>query len=214
MSFAQFPDVLTDRYRRFKFGHYAPNIDHYQQLALAGQHPDVMVVSCCDSRVSPELIFSALPGELFIVRNVANLIPPFETDGKYHGVSAALEYASLTLEVGHIVILGHSGCGGISACFDHGHADRASAPFITGWISMLDGARAQCVADHPGSDQPTLKRALEMEAIKTSIGNLRTFPCIQQMEAKARLKVHGAFFDIGRGELSVLDQGSGMFGAL
>ena len=104
-----FPDVLADRFRRFKYRHFAPNIDHYEELADNGQNPDYMVVSCCDSRVDPETIFSAMPGELFVVRNVANLVPPYETLGKYHGVSAALEFAVLNLRVKHIVVLGHSG---------------------------------------------------------------------------------------------------------
>src|SRR5215510_9151197 len=125
-----FPEHLTDRFPRFKFRHFAPNQDHYEKLAQEGQTPDVMIVSCCDSRVDPETLFSAMPGELFVVRNVANLVPPFETQGKYHGVSAALEFAALNIRVKHILVLGHSGCGGVRACLDHSTARQTPSQFI------------------------------------------------------------------------------------
>jgi len=131
-----FPEHLVDRFRRFKYRHFAPNIDHFAELAAYGQHPDVMIVSCCDSRVDPETIFSAMPGELFVVRNIANLVPPFETTGQYHGVSAALEFAALNLRVKHIVVLGHSGCGGILACLEQSAARQSEARFISNWMSI------------------------------------------------------------------------------
>lgn len=201
----QFPEHLTDRFRRFKFRHFAPNQDHYEKLAAEGQTPDVMIVSCCDSRVDPETIFSAMPGELFVVRNVANLVPPFETQGKYHGVSAALEFAALNLRVKHIVVMGHSGCGGVRACLDSETLRQTEAAFVTNWMSMLDGARERVLAANPGSDPAELRRALEREGIKTSLDNLRTFPCIQALEGKGRIKLHGTYFDIAEGSLSVLD---------
>jgi carbonic anhydrase len=203
---SQFPEYLTDRFRRFKFRHFVPNQDHYEKLAAEGQTPDVMVVSCCDSRVDPETIFSAMPGELFVVRNVGNLVPPFETQGKYHGVSAALEFAALNLRVKHIVVMGHSGCGGIRACLDHEALRQTAAAFVTNWVSMLDGARDQVLAANPNGTPAELRRALEREGIKTSLDNLRTFPCIQALEAKGRIKLHGTYFDIAEGSLSVLDQ--------
>ena len=171
-----FPETLADRYRRCKFRHFAPNQDHYEQLATFGQSPEFMVVSCCDSRVDPETIFSAMPGELFVMRNVANLVPPFETSGKYHGVSAALEFAALNLRVRHIVILGHSGCGGVRACLEHEATHQTEAQFISNWMSMLNGARDGVLGNadlKPGSEQ---REALEREGIKTSLANLRTFP--------------------------------------
>lgn len=119
---ALFPENLTDRYRRFKIRHFAPNYEQYAELAEFGQTPDVMVISCCDSRVDPETIFSAKPGELFVMRNVANLVPPFETGGRFHGVSAALEFAALNLRVKHIVVMGHAGCGGVKAALEHSAA--------------------------------------------------------------------------------------------
>lgn len=206
-----FPPVLVDRYRRFKYRHFGPNIEHYKRLATFGQHPDVMIVSCCDSRVDPETIFSALPGELFIMRNVANLVPPYETDGKYHGVSAALEFAALNLRVGHVVVMGHAGCGGVKACLDHSAARQTAAQFISGWISMLDDAREKVLAAYPGAEMRELQRQLEFEGVKTSIANLRTFPCVQQLEAKGRVKLHGAYFDIEKGTLWVLNETAGAF---
>jgi carbonic anhydrase len=207
----QFPDHLADRYRRFKYRHFAPNQDHYEKLAAEGQNPDVMIVSCSDSRVDPETLFSAMPGELFVVRNVANLVPPFETQGKYHGVSAALEFAALNIRVKHIVVLGHSGCGGVRACLDHGAARQTQAEFIVNWMSMLDGARDKVVAAHEGAHEPELRGALEREGIKTSLANLRTFPCIQILEGRGSIQLHGAYFDIASGMLEVLDRDTGEF---
>jgi carbonic anhydrase len=206
-----FPDHLADRFRRFKYRHFAPNIDHYEKLATEGQNPDVMVVSCCDSRVDPETLFSAMPGELFVVRNVGNLVPPFETQGKYHGVSAALEFAALNLRVKHIVVLGHSACGGVRACLDHNATRQTPSQFIVNWVSMLDTARDALLAAHPGEDVDKLRPALEREGIKTSLANLRTFPCIQILEGRGSLALHGAYFDIANGVLEVLDRESGKF---
>jgi carbonic anhydrase len=210
----QFPEHLADRFRRFKYRHFAPNIDHYEKLATFGQHPDVMVVSCCDSRVDPETIFSAMPGELFVMRNVANLVPPYETDGKYHGVSAALEFAALNLRVRHIVVLGHSGCGGVRACLDQDAARQTEAQFISNWMSMLDEARGRVLASHRDRPMAEIRAALEKEGIKASLANLRTFPCIKLLEGKRRLALHGAYFDIASGTLAVLNQAGGAFVAL
>jgi carbonic anhydrase len=207
----QFPEHLADRFRRFKYRHFAPNQDHYEKLAAEGQSPDVMIVSCSDSRVDPEMLFSAMPGELFVVRNVANLVPPFETQGKYHGVSAALEFAALNIRVKHIVVLGHSGCGGVRACLDHNAARQTKAEFIVNWMSMLDSARDKVIAAHDGAPENELRAALEREGIKTSLANLRTFPCIQILEGRGSIQLHGAYFDIASGMLEVLDRESGEF---
>jgi carbonic anhydrase len=206
-----FPDHLVDRFRRFRFRHFASSADTYEQLAANGQNPDVMVVSCCDSRVDPETIFSAMPGELFVMRNVANLVPPYETNGKYHGVSAALEFAVLNLRVKHIVTMGHSGCGGIRAAIDHDAARQTEAQFISNWMSMLDEGRARVMNTLAGKPPAEQRAALEREAVKTSLANLRTFPCVKILEAKGRLALHGTHFDIGRGVLSVLNQATGEF---
>jgi len=143
---SSFPGNLTDRFRRFKYRHFAPNADHYEELARYGQNPEVMMISCSDSRVDPETIFSAMPGELFVVRNVANLVPPYETGGKFHGVSSAIEFAVLNLRVKHIVVMGHSGCGGVQAALDQSATIQTEAKFISRWMSMLDEARLKVSA--------------------------------------------------------------------
>lgn len=206
-----FPDHLADRFRRFKFRHFVSNQDHYETLAIHGQNPDVMVVSCCDSRVDPETIFSAMPGELFVVRNVANLVPPFETTGKYHGVSAALEFAALNLRVKHIVVMGHSGCGGVRACVDHGATRQTDAAFIRNWMSMLDEPLDRLRKERQELSGSELRIALEHEAVKTSLDNLRTFPCIQALEGKGRITLHGTYFDIATGTLEVLNPATGVY---
>ena len=207
----QFPEHLVDRFRRFKYRHFAPNIDDFAELAAYGQHPDVMVVSCCDSRVDPETIFSAMPGELFVVRNIANLVPPYETTGQYHGVSAALEFAALNLRVKHIVVLGHSGCGGILACLEQSATRQSEARFISNWMNILDEARTRILASAAGRSAAELRVELEREGIKVSIQNLRSFPCIKALESKGRLHLHGAHFEIATGNLSVLNEGTGEF---
>lgn len=206
-----FPDHLADRYRRFKLRHFIPHQEDYELLASHGQNPEVMVVSCCDSRVEPEAVFSAMPGELFVVRNVANLVPPYETDGKYHGVSAALEFAVLNLRVRHIVVMGHSSCGGVRACVEHDATQQTEAEFIANWMSMLDSARDRVLASGPAKPLGELRRELELEGVKVSLDNLRTFPCVQQLEGKGRLALHGAYFDISSGQLSVLNEATNTF---
>jgi len=206
-----FPDHLADRYRRFKLRHFIPHQDDYEQLASQGQNPEVMIVSCCDSRVEPEAVFSAMPGGLFAVRNVANLVPPYETDGKYHGVSAALEFAVLNIRVKHIVVMGHSRCGGVQACLDHDAARQTAAEFIANWMSMLHDARDRIIGEKAGQSPSDLRSALEREGVKVSLANLRTFPCVQILEGKGRLALHGAYFDISTGQLSVLNEATGDF---
>lgn len=208
---SQFPAQLADRFQRFKFRHFAPNQEHYEELATYGQSPEVMIVSCCDSRVDPETIFSAMPGELFVMRNVANLVPPYETGGNFHGVSAALEFATLNLRVKHIVIMGHSGCGGVKAALEQSAARQTDAMFITKWMSMLDEARLRVMTSHQGPARSELLSALEQEGIKVSLANLRTFPCIQALEGKGRLALHGAYFDIRSGDLFVLNESTGSY---
>ncbi|MBR2535105.1 MAG: carbonic anhydrase [Hyphomicrobium sp.] len=208
---SSFPESLTDRFRRFKHRHFAPHADQYEELATYGQNPDTMIISCCDSRVDPETIFSAMPGELFVVRNVANLVPPYETGGRYHGVSTAIEYAVMNLRIKHLVIMGHSGCGGIKAALDQSAAIQTEAQFISRWMSMLDDARISVLASHqmrPSSEQ---QMALEKEGIKTSIKHLRTFPFVKDLEDKGRLNLHGAHFDIKTGQLSILNHSRGVF---
>ncbi|MGQ0455874.1 MAG: carbonic anhydrase [Hyphomicrobium sp.] len=208
---SSFPENLTDRFRRFKHRHFAPNADQYEELATYGQNPDTMVISCCDSRVDPETIFSAMPGELFVVRNVANLVPPYETGGKFHGVSTAIEFAVLNLRVKHLIVMGHSGCGGVKAALDQSAAIQTEAKFISRWMSMLDDARISVLASHQMRPHAEVQEALEKEGVKQAIKNLRTFPFIKDTEEKGRLSLHGAHFDIKSGTLAVLNHSRGVF---
>ncbi|MBA4171866.1 MAG: carbonate dehydratase [Hyphomicrobium sp.] len=208
---SQLPDHLSDRFRRFKFRHFAPNQDHYEELATYGQSPDTMVISCCDSRVDPEVIFNAMPGELFVVRNVANLVPPYETGGRYHGVSTAIEFAVMNLRVKHLLVMGHSGCGGIKAALNKSAAIETEAQFISRWMSMLDEARLTVLAAHQLTSEAERVTALEREGIKNSIKNLRSFPFVKDLEDKGRLSLHGAHFDIASGTLAVFNQATGKY---
>lgn len=211
---ANFPEILADRYRQFKFRHFTTHREYYEKLANVGQSPKVMVISCSDSRVDPEAIFNCLPGELFVVRNVANLVPPFETDGTYHGVSAALEFAVLNLHVKNIIVLGHSGCGGIRACLEQHSARQSEARFITNWMSLLDKARERVLECTPGHAVDQQRARLEHEGIRTSLANLRTFSYIHELEQQGQLALYGAHFDIGSGELQVFDEAAGGFKVL
>lgn len=211
---AHFPDHLADRFRRFKFRHFAPNQDHYEELATYGQNPDTMIISCCDSRVDPETIFNAMPGELFVMRNVANLVPPYETQGRFHGVSSAIEFAVMNLRVKNLIVMGHSGCGGIKAALDQHAAIETEAKFISRWMSMLSEARLNVLASHQSATHAERVAALEFEAVKSSIKNLRTFPFVRELEEKGKLDLCGAHFDIASGTLSVLNPMTGAFYSL
>ncbi len=208
---SSFPENLADRFRRFKQRHFLPNAEQYEELATYGQTPEAMIISCSDSRVDPETIFGAMPGELFVVRNVANLVPPYETGGKFHGVSAAIEFAALNLRVKHLIVMGHSGCGGVKAALDQSAAIQTESQFISRWMSMLDDARLSVLAAHQTRPHAEKQRALEKEGVKTAIKNLRTFPFISQLEDKGRLALHGAYFDIATGTLSVLNHSRNEF---
>jgi carbonic anhydrase len=209
----RFPESLADRYRRFKYRTFVPNAAHYEELAN-GQNPETMVISCSDSRVDPETIFSAMPGELFVLRNIANLVPPFETGGNYHGVSSAIEFAILNLNLKHLIVIGHSGCGGIKAALNQNAAIQTEAKFISRWMSMLDDARLAVLKDNPNASAEERQRALELEGIKQTLTNLRTFPFVREREEKGQLQIHGAHFDIKSGTLSVYDNETKKFQAL
>ena len=201
---------LIEGYNRFKRGSWATQRARWAELA-DGQSPKVMVIACSDSRVDPTQIFDTSPGEMFVVRNVANLVPPFELGGGRHGVSAALEFAVTMLEVPEIVVLGHGACGGIRATLsrEYEHAAPGEGGFIAHWIDLLDDARDRIVAAHGHGPEAT--RALELEAVKVSLANLRSFPCIPPREQGGKLRLHGAYFSIADGVLHVLDEKTGQF---
>lgn len=202
---------LIAGYRRFKTGDWARQRERWTQLA-EGQQPKVMVIACSDSRVDPTQIFDASPGEMFVVRNVANLVPPLDLTGGHHGVSAALEFAVTQLEVPEIVVMGHGACGGAKAALTQTFRDTrpGEGGFIADWIALLDEAREAVVAEH-GCDSAAATLAMEEEAVKVSLRNLRTFPCVRAREKEGRLRLHGARFAIADGLLHLLDPATGRF---
>lgn len=198
--------ALLEGYRRFRSGHYLVQKQRWERLA-EGQEPPVMVIGCCDSRVDPGIIFDTDPGQVFVLRNVANLVPPFEADGGHHGASAAIEFAVSSLKVRHLVVLGHGACGGIAAALRGGDQGAAGPSFVDKWMSILADARARLLEQSPEDPQ----RGLELEAVKVSLANLRTFPCVREREASGSLKLHGAHFAIAEGVLELLDEATGAF---
>lgn len=205
---------MIDGYRRFRSEGWGRQRDRWAELSQ-GQSPKVMVIACSDSRVDPSTIFDTSPGEMFVVRNVANLVPPFELGGGRHGVSAALEFAVTQLEVGEIVVMGHGQCGGCRAALFQNFKDAkpGEGGFISRWIDMLDGERAKIVAQHGHDHDDAALLAMEHAAVRVSLGNLRSFPCIQEREAAGQIRLHGAYFALEDGLLHTLDEQTGAFGA-
>jgi carbonic anhydrase len=202
---------LMDGYQRFREHGWTPNRERWQTLR-EGQSPEVMVIACSDSRVDPAQVFDVDPGEIFVVRNVAAMVPPFETTPGHHGVSAALEFAVQVLQVKEIVVLGHGMCGGCKAALTqelHG-TEPGEGGFVADWISLLDEARAP-IAAALGTEGRPAERAMEEAGVKVSLANLRTFPCIRRKERDGVLRLRGAFFAITDGVLHVLDEESGAF---
>ncbi|MBT3551371.1 MAG: carbonic anhydrase, partial [Rhodospirillaceae bacterium] len=187
-------DRLIMGFKSFRETYYEGQPDFFRSLVEKGQNPDIMVIACSDSRVNPSIITNVGPGEVFIVRNVANLVPPFEPDSNYHGTSAAIEFAVRDLNVGHIIVLGHSHCGGIRWLCE-GHEDGKKRRFLDGWMSIVEQARNEKL---PGDAQ---LRHVEREAVKVSLDNLLTFPWVKKRVEDERLKLHGWWFDLEVGEL-------------
>lgn len=203
------PDRLIDGYGSFLGNRFPRERERYEILAQGGQNPEIMIIGCCDSRVSPEVIFDAGPGEIFVVRNVANLVPPYETNGQFHGTSAALEFAVQALQVKHIVVLGHARCGGIRS-YAEKRAPLSSGDFIGKWMSII--APAADTLEDPGevpSDDYVTR--LELAAIGQSLANLMTFGSVRRRVAADELQLHGAYFGVATGRLLVLDQAGGTF---
>ncbi len=198
-------------YHRFRETGWKRERERWSELA-EGQSPKVMVLACSDSRVEPTLIFDAKPGEMFVVRNVANLAPPFETTHGYHGVSAALEFAVTQLEVEEVLVLGHGSCGGCAAAltgqFDE--AEHGEGHFIAAWVDMLKDAREKVRSVHPQLDGKAFL-AMEREAVRVSLSNLRTFPWVIEREQAGSLSLHGGHFSIAEGRLYMLDEAEGEF---
>jgi carbonic anhydrase len=205
------PATLIQRFHGWRATAYLDNRAWYRRLAENGQHPRAMIISCCDSRVHVTAIFGADEGEFFIHRNIANLVPPYNPDGEYHGTSAAVEYAVNALGVAHLIVLGHSQCGGVKGCHDmcSGHAPELleKTSFVGRWMDIL----------RPGYDRvahlPDTQRvaALEREAILVSLENLMTFPFVADAVRSDRLTLHGLWNDTGEGTLEQFDPARGGF---
>ena len=204
-------DEMIEGYARFRSGEWREQHDRWEQLK-EGQSPQVMVIACSDSRVDPAQIFDVSPGEIFVVRNVAALVPPFETTPGQHGVSAALEFAVQFLKVKSVVVMGHGMCGGCQAALTQDlHGNRlGEGGFVANWIDMLDEVRDP-IAQKLGTSGREAERAMELAAVKVSLANLRTFPCIQEKEPTGEVTLRGAYFAISDGILHLLDEDSGEF---
>ena len=200
------PAGLAAGYRRFRSERYVVEAERYRALAK-GQRPRTMIIACADSRADPATIFSAAPGELFVVRNVAALVPPYEEGGGYHGTSAAIEYGVTELAVPEIVVMGHGLCGGIAAAADARPAGR----FIGPWVDLLAGIREQLSGAPPALDRAARQKIFEQMAVQYSLQNLRRFPFVNAAIDAGRLSLHGAWFAIAEGELEWLDGNSGQF---
>jgi carbonic anhydrase len=203
------PTELRAGYSNFRSGRYVTEADRYRAVAT-NQRPKTMVIACADSRVDPATIFSAAPGELFVVRNVAALVPPCESQGTYHGTSAALEFAVTQLKVESIVVMGHGMCGGITAALKAAE-HRPIGQFIGPWMEQIASVRDELIERTPGTLPEIRQQSLERMAIQHSLGNLMTFPFLKQRVEQGELHLHGAWFSIAEGELHWLDWDTGVF---
>ncbi len=205
---AEFPTRLLEGYNAFREGRLPQERARFEEMAENGQKPQIMVIACCDSRVSPEVIFDARPGELFVVRNVANLVPPYAPDGELHGTSAALEFAVQALKVRHIVVMGHGRCGGVHSYVRRLRtptADDALSPgdFIGRWMTLISPAAESLPSQAEESDAEYAER-LAVASIRNSIENMLTFPCVNILHGRGQLALHGAMFDVATGLLRTL----------
>ncbi len=208
-----FPKELIKGYRAFKQQKFAHESERYTKLAEQGQTPQTLVIACCDSRAAPEIIFNSIPGEMFVVRNVANIVPPYKPDGEYHSTSAALEYAVQSLRIRDILVLGHGRCGGIKAALDPEGKPLSPGDFIGKWMELL-GPAAKSISDNQWMTNAERQTMLERISIRYSIENLRTFPCVSILEERKKMRLHGAWFDIANDELWVLNPETGDFSLL
>ena len=207
-----FPTRLVKGYSAFVETRLSLERSRDQKLAETGQRPDVMVICCCDSRVSPEVIFDAHPGEMFVVRNVADLVPPYTPTGLTHGVSAALEFAVQLLKVNYIMLMGHTHCGGVRAFVEH--RDRPTlGDFIDNWMSLIEPAAKNLDEASSRMDADYLS-GLERASIVRTLDNLMTFPEIRSRVDEQNLQLHGAYFDVGTGDLTIYDRATGTFASV
>lgn len=201
----RFPQYLLDGHANFMAGRYSREKERIRDLAETGQTPSTLMIACCDSRAAPEMIFDAGPGEMFVLRNVANLVPVYAPDAGQHGTSAAIEFAVKALSIENIVIMGHGRCGGIKAALDPDMKPLDSGDFIGKWMNMLGELPGQ-LGKNSLMTAGERQTALERISIRNSLRNLRTFPYVAALEAEGKLALHGAWFDISTGELWVMDE--------
>ncbi|RWX74550.1 carbonic anhydrase [Neorhizobium lilium] len=202
---SNFPAKLLAGYRNFMSGRYTDERERYRVLADTGQKPHTLLIACCDSRAAPETIFDCGPGELFVVRNVANMVPPYQPDSQFHATSAALEYAVQVLQIRDIVVMGHGRCGGIQAALDPSMEPLSPGDFIGRWMSLVRPAAEQ-IQSNDLMTQTERQTALERVSIRNSIANLQTFPFVEDRGDEERISIHGAWFDISTGELWVMNE--------
>ncbi|QKV20101.1 carbonic anhydrase [Oricola thermophila] len=219
----RFPQKLLDGYQGFLHSTYRKRSERYRELAASGQRPEAMVIACCDSRAAPEIVFDSGPGEIFVLRNVANLVPPYNAEGRYRSSVASIEFAVVSLGVRHVVVMGHGRCGGVAAALDDRRQSLDDGDAIGHWISLLDPAIERVAGgegydpvrhvhvDHPEdahvcSGHDPRQTAVECMSVRNSLANLRTFPYISEREADGRLTLHGAWFDISEGMLWIYDE--------
>lgn len=205
---------LIDGFGRFRAEHFKTEDSLYQRLTREGQSPRIMVIACCDSRVDPAIITDCDPGDLFVVRNVANLVPPYETGGHYHGTSAALEFAVRCLKVEDVIVLGHSRCGGIRALLDGIHGPDGLGQFITPWMAIAAEARQQAVPAGAGQPDEAAARACEQAAIRISLQNLLGYQWVNERVQSGKLGLHGWYFDMEHGQLLRYNPQTAGFGIL
>ena len=204
---------LLEGFKRFRHNIFDENPGLFDRLNKQGQTPKTIVVGCCDSRVDPAIVTDCDPGDLFIIRNVANLVPPFETGGNYHGTSAALEFGVRNLEVENIIVLGHAQCGGIRALMNPAPGSEQHEGFVPGWMKVASNARNRVLSRMHGEPLEKQQRACEQEAILVSLDNLLTFPWILERVAQKKLTLHAWYFDLEHGELLRFNPSSNIFEA-
>jgi carbonic anhydrase len=204
-------DDLIAGFRRFQSAYYDQRRDLVERLVRQGQAPKVMVVACSDSRVDPAIVTDCDPGDLFVVRNVANLVPPFEESGGYHGTSAALEFAVRCLHVEHVIVMGHARCGGIRALLGDMQFENGVGKFIDPWMSIAEEARRIALATGGPEDIELRRVACEQQAVRVSLDNLMSFPFVREAVAAGHLRLRGWYFDLDRGELQGYEPATGNF---
>ncbi len=207
------PQQLIQGFQRFREQHFAHKDSMFQQLVEHGQTPKTLVVACCDSRVDPALVLDCAPGDLFVIRNVANLVPPSEQRAGHHGTTAAIEYGVCNLAVEHIIVLGHAHCGGINTLVQDSGVSNADS-FIGDWMHLVESARLSVIADMPSASLAEQVRACEQRAILVSLRNLMTFQWVRERVENGTLTLHGWYFDIEQGQLLGYNTSAGLFESL